>query len=190
MKHINELTIEEYQKFTEYISDEIPDIYSVMELLGEKPAQMKFDIFQNKWAEILNMTLSTKGVKKIYNINGRLFKASLNPLKLKAGQYIDFQTYVQDKDFKIQNVLSVFLIPTKKNIFGKYNTKKYNTDYDIFEVQDYLYKNMLIAEANELSNFFLSWSIKLMRVMKDFSEKKLVKNKLKLIQQKKTRLFG
>lgn len=190
MKQLNDFTIEEFEKYTELFEGDEPDIYGIFELFGIDVSKLNYADFENKWKDILNMKLSTKGVKKVYNINGRKFKACLNPLKLKAGQYIDFQTYISG-DVKLHNILSVFLLPIeRKGIFGTLTTRKYNDGYDVVEVQDYLYKNMKISEANELSNFFLEWSIKLIKTMKDYSEKKLYQMKMKNNKQKKTRLFG
>lgn len=191
MKHLDDLTIKEFEQFTELMSGDDPDIYGIFELFGMDANKQTYAEFEKNWNKIKNMTLSTKGVKKVYNINGRKFKACLNPLKLKAGQYIDFQSYMS-KEFKIENVLSVFLLPMeRKNIFGKLIAKKYNENYDVFEVQQYLYNNMRMAEANELSNFFLTWSVKLIKTMKDYSEKKLYKMMKKQNKNKlKTPLYG
>ena len=74
------------------------------------------------------------------------------------------------------------MIPTKKNIFGKEKSLKYGV-YDVIEVQDYLYNNMKIGEANELAAFFLQISISLLKIMTNFSEMKLwrlMKKKQKL----------
>jgi len=134
---------------------------------------MPYDKFEKMWNSIQHQTLSTKGVKREYKIGNRIFHACLNPFKLKAAQFIDFQTYLQN--FKMQSVLSVFLIPVERKVLFKKVPCKYNTDYDIYEVQNFLYENMTIGEASELSNFFLNWSMILLKTMKESSEKKLWK---------------
>lgn len=180
MKQLDDFTIKEFDEFKEALSGDEPDLVTIFELFNMDMFKLKFDDFQNKWKHIQNMTLSTKGVKKIYNINGRKFKATLNPLKLKAGQYIDFQTYMSQENVGIHKILSVFLIPQyKSNFFGKYITRNYNDGYDMVEVQKFLYNNMKIGEASELNNFFLYWSLKLIKTMKDYSEKKYYKMKQK-----------
>jgi hypothetical protein len=165
IKDLNSLTIKEFELYSELIGDEQsePDVYGIFELFGLDASGMVYDDFYKKLKEIQSMRLSTKGVKKVYTINGRRFKASLNPIKLSAGQFIDFQSYLSS-GAKLQSILSVFLIPQDKSWFlGKYITKKYNTGYDIFEVQTYLYENMRIGDASELSAFFLTWSNKLLK---------------------------
>lgn len=173
MKHINDFTIKEFEEFSNLMSEKIPDIFSIFKLFGEDASKMKFDTFEKKWFEIQNMRLSTKGTKKIYKIGNRKFKAVLNPYHIKAGQFVDFQSYVKN-GLKLNEILSVFLLPMEKKLFG-YKTHKYNEGYDIFEVQKYIYENMLISEANELSTFFLTWSSKQLTLMNQFLLKKRVK---------------
>ena len=193
IKDLNSLTIKEFELYSELIGDEQsePDVYGIFELFGLDASGMVYDDFYKKLKEIQSMRLSTKGVKKVYTINGRRFKASLNPIKLSAGQFIDFQSYLSS-GAKLQSILSVFLIPQDKSWFlGKYITKKYNTGYDIFEVQTYLYENMRIGDASELSAFFLTWSNKLLKTMRDYSAKKLAMMKYKQFKkQQKTNLVG
>lgn len=190
MKQLNDLTIKEFQSYTELIADANPDVYGIFELFGLDADNMDFATFQTKLAEIQKMQLSTSGTKKIYVIGGKRFKACLNPLKLKAGQFIDFQNYIST-GAKLECILSVFLIPQYKSwAFGKHKTYKYNDGYDIFQLQRYLYENMHIGEASELSSFFLNWSTILLKTMKEYSEKKLWKMKSKRLQKQKTDLLG
>lgn len=185
MKHLNDLTIAEYEQFKTLV--EANDIFGIFLLFGENAEDMPYDEFEKMWTNIKSQTLSTSGVKREYKIGNRTFHASLNPLKLKAGQFIDFQNYLQD--FKVHKVLSVFLIPMeRKGLFRRLTSKKYNTDYDIYEVQTYLYNNMTIGEANELSNFFLKWSMILLKTMKDSSEKKFWKMRKARVKSEKKRL--
>ena len=175
MKNLNDLTIKEYNDYSilldEGKADGNPDIFGIMEIFGIKnPDKLSFNDFQEKWDNIKNMSLSLNRPKTIYNINGKLFKPQLKILNLTAGQFIDLQNYL--KNYKIHQVLSVFMIPTKKNIFGIEKSLKYG-EYDVIEVQDYLYNNMKIGEANELAAFFLQISITLLKIMTNFSEVKL-----------------
>ena len=175
MKNLNDLTIKEYNDYATLLdegkADGNVDIFSIMEIFGIKnPDKLNYNDFQEKWDKIKSMSLSLDRPKTIYNINGRLFKPQLKVLNLTAGQFIDLQNYL--KNYKLHQVLSVFMMPTKKNIFGKEKSLKYG-DYDVIEVQDYLYNNMKIGEANELAAFFLQISITLLKIMNNFSEMKL-----------------
>lgn len=189
MKNINDLTIKEYEQYAKLIDegkvDGNVDIFSIMEIFGIKePEKLNFNDFQEKWDNIKNMSLSLNPPKSIYKINGKYFKPELKILNLNAAQFIDLQNYL--KDYKLHQVLSIFMLPTKKNIFGKEKSLKYG-EYDIIEVQDYLYNNMKIGEANELAAFFLRISTTLLKIMSNFSEMRLwrmikKKNKSKKIK--------
>lgn len=181
IKHINDFTIKEFKQYSELLNDKEPDVFSIMELFGiEHPEDLKMDKYQEVWKNIQSQSLSMRGVKKVYNINGKRYAATLNILKLNAGQFIDFQNYMSK--FQIEQVLSVFLIPQYRKGFT-WHTHKYGDSYDVLEVQKDLFENMKMGEANELSAFFLKSSISLLEVMKDCSEKKLVKMKQKKIKQ-------
>lgn len=172
------MTIKEFETYQELLKEEVLDLFSLLELFGYDTDEL--DIAEMKQAEITiaKMTLQTKGVSRVYTVNGKRFKAHLNMTTIKASQFIDFQTYISN--FKLQEILSVFLIPQKRNWFGKWITPKYNDGYDIFQTQEYLYNNFTIGEANELSAFFFSQSNDLLTVMKGYLEKKEMKMKLKL----------
>ncbi len=183
MKQLNELTIKEYYEYKEMLEMDEPDVFGIFELFELNAKDMPFEEFQKKQLEIQNMTLSKTGVYKYYKINGKKYKACLNHLKASAGQFIDFQAYM--KDFKLEEVLSVFLIPMKKGMFS-WTELKYNDGYDVLEVQKDILNHMNINEASELSNFFLTSSLQLLKIMKASSEKrefKMRKKKLKQAQQ-------
>ena len=91
-----------------------------------------------------------------YVINGKEYTLTMDFHKLSTGQYIDFQSYAKGKN-AYEQMLSVFLIP---------KGKKYNTDYDVLEVQrDVL--EMPVGEVLGLMGFFIilyrSWSAALLR---------------------------
>jgi hypothetical protein len=93
------------------------------------------------------------------------------------------------RDFKLEEVLSVFLIPQYRK-WGKWHTYKYNSGYDVIKVQENLYNHMKIGDAQELSNFFLKSSVKLLGLMKGFLEKKQVKEKKKHLKRQADNLRG
>ena len=175
--NLNELTISEWNKFSELIKDETPDIYSIFEIFGYDVSKLSVNEYESILSEIRSATLSQGGVKKIYKIGDRRYKACLNISKIKAGQFIDLQSYLSNGR-KLECLLSVFLIPMKKDgLFGSYKECKYGVDYDIFETQEYLLNNMLVGEANELSFFFLKTSKMLLQYMKESSTRKMMKMK-------------
>ena len=175
MRHINDFTIKEYDEYKECFDRSEPDIMTIFKLFGYDLTKLRFDDFQKKWNNIQTMRISTSpGAKKIYKVGNRRFKACLNQLKLTAGQFIDYQTYVTNNNLK--GILSVILLPQERKFFG-WKTKKYNDGYDIIELQEYLYSNMTMYDVNELSAFFLTWSTKLLKTMKDYSIKRLVRKR-------------
>lgn len=182
MKHkqLSELTIKEFEFYQELLKETKQDLAEILKLFGYDVEDMTISEMRKAESEIAGMKLETKGIKKIYKVGDRRFKAQLSLPNIKAAQFIDFQHYINP--FNLQAVLSIFLLPQKKNWYGKWTTKKYNTDYDIFELQDYLYNNFTIGEANELSAFFFNQSNSLLKVMKDYLVKKEIQMRLKLIK--------
>ena len=78
------------------------------------------------------------------------------------------------KDHKLEQILSIFLIPMKKTFFG-WKNRKYGDDYDVVKVQEEIRDNFLIEDAITLSDFFLNLSIHLSKVMKASLVRKLGK---------------
>lgn len=67
--------------------------------------------------------------------------------KMTTVQYIDFQTFAKDAIHNLPQLLSVILVPVGK---------KYNTDYDIIELQKDIKDSLSVREAYCVSAFFLS----------------------------------
>ena len=182
-KELKDLTIQEFGEYNDMLSMDEPDIFGIFELFGMDAKDMPMDKFQKNWTKIQQMVLTPTVVNRTYKIKGRRFKIKLNYLKLSAGQFIDFQSYM--RDFKLEEILSVFMIPQYRK-WGKWRTHKYNDGYDIIEVQDFLLKNMTIGTAQSITDFFFKSSLKSLEVMKAFSEKKewqMRAKRLKMLQQ-------
>ena len=180
MKQLSEFTIKEFSQYQELLEEETPDQYAILELFGYDIDKMSIKELKRAQYEIQSQTLKPKGTSLTYKIGDMKFKANLNMTNITASQFIDLQTYVQN--FKLQEVLSVFLIPMRRNWYGGWVAQKYNTDYNIFDIQDFLFNNFTIGSANDLSNSFFLQSQSLLKVMKDYLEKKEKKMKLKLLQ--------
>lgn len=179
-KELKELTLKEFEDYQEMLKEEPVDLYSVLKLFGYNTDDMTINEMRPIEMKIAGMTLKPVGTKLHYMCNGVRFKAHLNMTSISASQFIDLQTYL--KDFKLQEVLSVFLIPMKKTWYGTWKAQKYNTGYDIQSVQEMLYNNFMIGDANELSNAFFLQSQALLKVMQDYLAKKEMKMKLKLLK--------
>lgn len=184
MKNINDLTLKEFELYNELISvEENPDIYSIFELFGEDVSNLKFDVFNKKWLEIQSMIVKSKGVKLVYKVGDKRFKPTLNIMKIKAGQFVDLQYIIQSGN-KIEDIMSVILLPQHKTFLG-WKTRNYGVGYDILELRKYLYENMKIGDAYDLSAFFLKSCNKLLKITKDYSQKKLLKMKMKEMKENK-----
>lgn len=181
---LNNLTIKQWNEFTELMIEETPDIYSIFELFGYDVNRLSVDEFEKLWNEIKTAKLSQSVIKREYQIGDRRFKAHLNISKIKAGQFIDLQTYLSSGK-KLEQMLSVFLIPMKRNFIGVYREQEYGVGYDIFETQEFLLNNFPIGAANELSFFFLRTSKTLLQFMKESSTRKLMKAKNKEMKKMK-----
>lgn len=186
-KKINDFTIFEFNKYLELINEEgKQDVFAICELFGFDIENMEVSDFTEAMTYVnsqVSLKNPRKGVKKTYDIDGIRYKASLNLKKIKASQFIDLQMYTPDN--KLEEILSVILIPMEKKFFGlKYVEREYAKGYDIEDVQKHLLHSFTIGDANELSAFFLQQSTNLLRVTKDYLEKKEMKMKMKMIKQK------
>jgi len=175
IKHLNELTIKEFEEYNELLNEEIINEVEVLKIFGLDTSKLSIQEMKNAFNKINSMTLSGS-VKKYYTIKGIRYKASLNLMKLNAAQFIDFQAYM--KDFKIQNILSVFMIPQTKVWYG-WKDGKYNTEYNPITVIDDFYNEFRMSDAKILSDFFLSQSTSLLKTMKDYLTKKMYLTKKK-----------
>ena len=85
------------------------------------------------------------GVSKNYPIGGFVLLPVTDIRKITAAQYIDFQTFAQDRENKTVELLSCFLVP---------RGKEYNDGYDVLEVHKAIREEMSVAEALSLLAFF------------------------------------
>lgn len=95
-------------------------------------------------------TAPTPGpVAKRYNLRGLDLIPVTDTRKMTAAQYIDFQTFAQDQNNRIAELLSCFLVP---------RGMRYNDGYDVLDVQTAIREDMTITQALGLLAFFLSKS--------------------------------
>ena len=65
--------------------------------------------------------------------------------KITTAQYIDFQTFMQEGEKRVIEILSTMLVP---------KGKKYAQDYDVVELQKTLRESLSVADALSLFAFF------------------------------------
>ena len=113
------------------------------------------------------------GVSRNYPIGGFVLIPVTDIRKITAAQYIDFQTFAQDRENKTVELLSCFLIP---------RGCEYNEGYDVLEVHNAIREEMSVAEALALLAFFfkgwllsirstLSYSARVVRKIKNPKKK-------------------
>lgn len=174
MKNINDLTIKEYKLFEELVKDS--NILGVFELFKVDISDMSILDMNTKFMQITSMPEIKYKIEKTYYIGKRKYKPQLNLAKIKAAQFIDFQSYMSG-DRRMEQILSVFLIPMHRQ-YGIWREGKYN-EYDMAEVQEEIANNFRISDARALSDFFFHLSISLLQVLKDSSMKAEVKKKMR-----------
>jgi len=180
MKTLTKFTLKEYYKYNELLQDADPDMDEIFKLFDCEVGEMSIGLFQKTQSEIFSMKIEQKKIKQIYDLNGKRFKACLSLPKIKAGQFIDFQSYSSTK--KLEMILSVFLIPQHRKFFMWYDNK-YNEGYDIAEAQEYILNNMLIEDVQSLTDFFFRQSASLQKVTHLYLAKKAIMMKMKWIKR-------
>lgn len=182
MRELKDFSIKEFEEYKEILEQDELDEAALLKMFWVDVDKLSINEMSDIKNRINSMDLNTK-LKKRYTINGVRYKAQLNIMKLNAAQFIDFQAYM--KDFKIQNILSVFLIPQTKVWYG-WKDGKYNTGYDVSKVIDDIYNEFKMSDAKLLSDFFLSQSTSLLKIMKDYLNKKTYLMKKKQISDLKS----
>jgi hypothetical protein len=102
--------------------------------------------------------------------------------KMTAAQYIDFQTFAEDRDHKAVEMLSCFLIPRGCD---------YNEGYDVLDVHRAIREELSVAEVLALLAFFFkSWAQSIratltysMRAAKRIKDPAMRKEKMKEIRR-------
>lgn len=89
-------------------------------------------------------------VSKTYPVGGFVLVPVADMRKVTAAQYIDFQTFAEDRDHRAVEMLSCFLIPRGCD---------YNDGYDVLDVHRAIRDEMSVATVlSLLAFFFKSWA--------------------------------
>lgn len=160
MRELKNFTIKEFEQYQELLQEDVLDEAAILELFGVDINTISIDDYKELMIKITTPIPDIQ-IKKVYNINNRYFKPITMIKDIKAGQFIDFQNLIDKK--KPEELLSIFLIPCDKPKWYK-KDKEYifKENYDIIEVQKYLFNNMKMEDVNALSVFFLTLSLKLL----------------------------
>lgn len=157
IKTYNELPLGKFLELQEidYVNqDEIDIQMNIIAILNDMDVEEVSDLPLTKYQELARETrfLSdkpqpTKSIPNKIKIGDKEFKVIKDVMEMTAGQYIDYQTYLQqDKtDKQLPYILTCFLIP--KN-------EKYG-DTDVAELVELFKSHLSIMTALSLSAFFL-----------------------------------
>lgn len=97
------------------------------------------------------------GVARSYAIGGFVLIPTTDIRKITTAQYIDFQTFSQDRENKTVELLSCLLVPRGCD---------YNDGYDIMDVQQAIRDEMSVAECLALLAFFFKqWLISIRNIL-------------------------
>jgi len=176
MKDINSLTIKEFQEFISLLEENPVNIEQLFDLFDVDVNKLNVDEYKTLYAKIMSMQLSGCIRHKIYTINGRRYSLIDNIKQLNAAQFIDFQQYMSN--YKIENVLSIFLIPQVKTWYG-WKNGTYNKDYDMSTVIDDIYNYLHMSDAKVIADFFFQQSVTLLEI----TQASLMKKKSKMMKK-------
>lgn len=100
-------------------------------------------------------------------LNGHKYHIVKDPRKLTAGQFIDFETFMNEENrYKyLPNILACFIMPEGKE-YG---------EYDALEVSDMIADYMNVEEALQICGFFRKQSLVCTRLTLRFLEERLKK---------------
>ena len=84
-------------------------------------------------------------IKDKYEINGQMYEVQFNVEDMTMNQYIDFQTFIKEKEKYLKNICACFLIP---------KGKKYGDGYKISEVVEDIGNSFSIVDAHSIFFFF------------------------------------
>lgn len=123
----------------------------LISLLSGKPAEdLSLEELKDWINEIkfLEEPYKPKEIKSEYNIQNKIYKPVVSLKNIKAGQFIDFQTFIKDPEKNIANIAACFLLEKGKT-YG---------DNDPLEEAEFFDKYLKITTYKDIFNFFtVAW---------------------------------
>ena len=123
----------------------------LISLLSGKPAEdLSLEELKDWINEIkfLEEPYKPKEIKSEYNIQNKIYKPVVSLKDIKAGQFIDFQTFIKDPEKNIANIAACFLLEKGKT-YG---------DNDPLEEAEFFDKYLKITDYKDIFNFFtVAW---------------------------------
>ena len=123
----------------------------LISLLANKPAEdLSLEELKDWINEIkfLEEPYKPKEIKSEYNIQNKIYKPVVSLKDIKAGQFIDFQTFIKDPEKNIANIAACFLLEKGKT-YG---------DNDPLTEAEFFDKYLKITDYKDIFNFFtVAW---------------------------------
>ena len=123
----------------------------LISLLAGKPAEdLSLEELKDWINEIkfLEEPYKPKEIKSEYNIQNKIYKPVVSLKDIKAGQFIDFQTFIKDPEKNIANIAACFLLEKGKT-YG---------DNDPLTEAEFFDKYLKITDYKDIFNFFtIAW---------------------------------
>lgn len=146
----------------------------LISLLAGKPAEdLSLEELKDWINEIkfLEEPYKPKEIKSEYYIQNKIYKPVVSLKDIKAGQFIDFQTFIKDPEKNIANIAACFLLEKGKT-YG---------DNDPLEEAEFFDKYLKITDYKDIFNFFtIAW-----RSYTKAIQAYLVKNMKKALKKEK-----
>lgn len=146
----------------------------LISLLSGKPAEdLSLEELKDWINEIkfLEEPYKPKEIKSEYYIQNKIYKPVVSLKDIKAGQFIDFQTFIKDPEKNIANIAACFLLEKGKT-YG---------DNDPLEEAEFFDKYLKITDYKDIFNFFtIAW-----RSYTKAIQAYLVKNMKKALKKEK-----
>lgn len=126
-----------------------PSVYDVIDIVyGIDSKKLPISELSKYPVNFLNSAVPKASIKSTYKLNGTKYSAMFDITRLTAGQFIDFRNYSANGAAKLEDILSVCMIPKGKS---------YNQGYDILKVKNDIL-SLPLPDAQAISFFFLNQS--------------------------------
>lgn len=150
----------------------------LISLLANKPAEdLSLEELKDWINEIkfLEEPYKPKEIKSEYNIQNKIYKPVVSLKDIKAGQFIDFQTFIKDPEKNIANIAACFLLEKGKT-YGM---------NDPLEEAEFFDKYLKITTYKDIFNFFMvAW-----RSYIKATQASLVKEMKKALKKEKNKVM-
>lgn len=161
----------EWEQTDDVVLDEVNKSITLLSILCDVDEDTISDLTTDEFKRLVGQCGFLNEIPKVkikdkYIINGKKYNVQFNVQDMTMAQYIDYQTFLKEKDKYISNILACFLIP---------DGKKYGDGYKIQEVVEDIEQYFSIVDAHSVCFFFTLAFQSLTRVTLRFLVKKMRK---------------